>query len=155
MVRLLFIIALLSFNLIFSYHLSFKESRHRTNSVLLNHNNKYSFENDINNKLLELDNFTRVDIGDEYNDMISRIGNNNISFSCTAYRGQSYIKYLRTITITGEQYNVLNIMAVPHVHNNQLPILGIDLISLPGKQVPQLLALYVIFIRSISTHTVL
>ena len=133
MVRLLFIIALLSFNLIFSYHLSIKQSRYRTNSVLLNHNDKYSFEHEINNKLLGLDNFTRVDIGDEYSKKTSKLGGSNISFSCTAYNGQSFIKYLRTITIAGEQYNVLNIMAVPHVHNNHLPILGIDLISLPGK----------------------
>ena len=133
MVPFLLISILFSFNSIYSYHINNKQSRYSTNFALSYHNNKYSFENEIGTKLLQLDNFTQVDIGDEYNEKTSKLGSSNISFSCTAYKGQNYIKYLRTIQITGEQYSVLNIMAVPYAHNNQLPILGIDLISLPGN----------------------
>ena len=41
------------------------------------------------------------------------------------------IRCLRTIQFSGGSYEVLNILALPCVENN-LPILGIDIVSLPG-----------------------
>lgn len=55
-----------------------------------------------------------------------------VEFSCQAYKGLNWIRYLRIIKFVGSNYNVLNILAIPFA-NNSLPILGIDTVTLPGN----------------------
>jgi hypothetical protein len=89
------------------------------------------FYKTLEQKLLNLDQFQIVNIPDIYQYNSAQLMKSNVEFSCKAYKGSHWIRYLRIIKFIGEKYDILNIMAVPFA-NNSLPILGIDTVALPG-----------------------
>lgn len=93
-----------------------------------------SFYKSLEEKLLRLDKFEEVDISDIYRYKSSQLMKSPVEFSCKAYKGNVWIRYLRIIKFIGTNYDVLNIMAVPYA-NSSLPILGIDTVALPGRTV--------------------
>ena len=59
-------------------------------------------------------------------------GKTPIIFKCDLMSSRN-IRCLRTIQFSGGGYEVLNIIALPRIEN-ELPILGIDIVSLPGRK---------------------
>ena len=95
---------------------------------------KVHTETTILSKILECDNFHKISLPFEYSHIKSTIGSNSVACSSEAYTGEEFIRYFRIINFQGGNYSVMNIMAVPYL-NNSLPILGIDVVSLPGTYV--------------------
>jgi Ferredoxin-dependent bilin reductase len=59
------------------------------------------------------------------------IGKNDVTYRASAFRSKS-LRYLRVVSFVGEGYDVFNLLAVPK-SGVDLPILGIDIVSLPRK----------------------
>lgn len=83
--------------------------------------------------------FTNEIVPDQYRSCCGNMpGKAQIDFECDIKRSKS-IKCLRSIQFTGGGYTVLNIVALPMIDKLHLPILGIDIVLLPGTYV------YIIF----------
>lgn len=73
-------------------------------------------------KPLEIDNI--------YNKNSGKLGQSLIDFSCEPFN-TSKLRYVRCVSFCGEGYDVFNFVALPWSYYD-LPILGIDIVSLPG-----------------------
>lgn len=60
---------------------------------------------------------------------IGKIGKSNVTFHSKAWHSKS-LRYVRLISFVGEGYDVFNFLAIPR-SEVALPILGIDVVSLP------------------------
>ena len=54
-----------------------------------------------------------------------------LQFSATAYNS-STLKYLRKVELSGGGFDVFNFVIFPDLDIVDLPIFGVDIISLPG-----------------------
>lgn len=90
-------------------------------------------EESIRSDLEKLDMFTPVKLSEQFSSISSSIGKKTtVTCSCEAFIGRDHIRYLRIIQFLGANCSVLNILGLPYVSNN-LPILGIDIVKLPGR----------------------
>ena len=71
-----------------------------------------------------------LDIDSVYNKKSGKLGQSLINFSCEPFT-TSKLRYVRCVSFFGEGYDVFNFVALPWSYYD-LPILGIDIVSLPG-----------------------
>jgi Ferredoxin-dependent bilin reductase len=67
----------------------------------------------------------------EFSSNCGSIGKSNVTFVSKAWQSKS-MRYIRLVSFVGEGYDVFNFMAVPRSHL-AIPILGIDIVSLPSE----------------------
>ena len=67
----------------------------------------------------------------EFSSNFGSIGKSNVTFVSKAWQSKS-MRYIRLISFVGEGYDVFNFMALPR-SNLDVPILGIDVVSLPSE----------------------
>ena len=83
------------------------------------------------NNLNAADPLTPIPLDKDFSDNIGSIGKKLVYFRAAAYHSK-YLRYLRTISFVGEGYDVLQIVAIPR-QGYDIPILGLDIVTLPGK----------------------
>lgn len=72
-----------------------------------------------------------VSIPNTYSYSIGSVGKKTVTFQSTAYTSDNF-EYLRFVSLNGNGFNVLNILALPK-DRFDVPIFGVDIVSLPGK----------------------
>jgi len=65
-----------------------------------------------------------------YRDNNGKLGKSLINYSCKPFC-TSKLRYIRSVSFYGEGYDIFNFVALPWSYYD-LPILGIDIVSLPG-----------------------
>ena len=71
-----------------------------------------------------------MDLDARFTDCVGKLPPNiEVRFRANAFQSPHY-RYLRTISFAGDGYDVFNLVAVPR-RGRSLPILGIDIVSLP------------------------
>ena len=81
---------------------------------------------------IEGGNLQPVQLPDEFSSAKGCISKGNeVTFDVTAFQSKK-LSYIRRVSFKGEGYNVFNFIAFPRA-NYDLPILGIDVVSLPGS----------------------
>lgn len=72
-----------------------------------------------------------IPLDEEFSSSLGLIGKSNVTFKSKAWQSKS-LRYIRLISFVGEGYDVFNFLAIPR-STISLPILGIDVVSLPSK----------------------
>ena len=75
---------------------------------------------------------SQIPLDESFSSNVGRIGKSNVTFRAKAWESKS-LRYARLISFVGEGYDVFNFMAIPKA-GLDIPILGIDVVSLPSKQ---------------------
>ena len=86
--------------------------------------------------LQSIDSYTKVDVPTEFSyakKPFPTKNSSNVEYSCDFYRGSILTDYLRIVRFVGERYKILNVLVLPKVSAHPLPMLGIDLVVLPGN----------------------
>jgi hypothetical protein len=111
-----------------------QNTKHRIN-ISINMNIPESFNTPFHDNLItqlnKLDEMKIVKHPQDYMFKIANISKNQIEFSCQSYTGKINLRYTRIVQFKGGNYTVLNILALPY-DSVSLPILGIDIVTLPG-----------------------
>ena len=71
-----------------------------------------------------------IDIDNIYSNNNGKLGKSIINYSCKPFN-TTKLRYIRCVSFYGEGYDVYNFVALPWCYYD-LPILGIDIVSLPG-----------------------
>lgn len=74
---------------------------------------------------------TPIQLDEKFSSSLGNIGKSNVTFKSKAWESKS-LRYIRLISFVGEGYDVFNFLAIPR-SGFALPILGIDIVSLPSK----------------------
>lgn len=89
------------------------------------------------------DSMVPISIQADYAYSLGKLGNNSIEFQCNAFKSSRHIDYLRHVSfqsvdtdknsskVATNKFNVFNFVVLPNLGSN-IPILGIDIITLPG-----------------------
>jgi Ferredoxin-dependent bilin reductase len=72
-----------------------------------------------------------IELEDSFSSNVGSLGKMNMTFRSMAWQSKS-LRYIRLISFVGEGYDVFNFMAVPRA-GTAVPILGIDVVSLPSE----------------------
>lgn len=73
----------------------------------------------------------KIELPNDFAIVEGELRNKPVTFSCEAHHS-SKLAYLRRVSFHGDGFHALNIMALPRPSYN-IPILGIDIVVLPGK----------------------
>lgn len=113
----------------------YKIKNNHQNRLYLENNNEIKTNDEFNklihSKLLECDTLISYELSSEYASKSANLGKQSVQYSCDAYTGTNIFQYLRIVKLVGGNYTILNIMGLPK-YEKKSPILGIDLVSLPG-----------------------
>ena len=89
------------------------------------------------------DSMIPINIQADYAFSQGKLGNSSIEFQCNAFKSSKYIDYLRYVSfqsvdtgtnstkVATNKFSVFNFVVLPNLDSN-IPILGIDIITLPG-----------------------
>ena len=81
--------------------------------------------------LIDDQNLTPLPMDPLFSSNTGNLGKSNVVFHAKAWESKS-LRYARLISFVGEGYDVFNFMAIPR-EGLDIPILGIDVVSLPSK----------------------
>lgn len=117
---------------------SCKSTNSRYHSISHSFLNAISDENEFDrflySKLSECDTLIPYELSSEYSTKTALLGKQTVEYSCDAFTGTNVFQYLRMVKLVGGNYTILNLMGLPR-YDKKSPILGIDLVSLPGMYV--------------------
>lgn len=75
----------------------------------------------------------KVSLPSDYEEAEGTLGKEQIvRYSCTAFHGTQQIDYFRAVSFHGLNFHVLNMLVIPNLKTADQPLLGIDIVTLPG-----------------------
>jgi hypothetical protein len=88
------------------------------------------FYSSITKRLTKCEELRPIPLDNEFCCAVGKLGKSRINFRAEAFNSNN-IRYARMVSFVGEGYDVLNFVAIPR-SNVEIPILGIDIVCLPG-----------------------
>ena len=114
-----------------------RQQKSNTRLYSMKENNPVHFEGMFSSALDKFNIVDRLDFCERMNvpRKEGKLGNKTIEFACNAYRGK-LLSPVRLVTFRGAGFDVYNLLAMPNKDSGSefpVPILGIDIVVLPGS----------------------